>query len=375
MRIAVNTRFLQKDNLEGYGHYINELLQRITQQNLQHQFLFLFDKPFDASFIYSQNITSQILTPAARHGISFRYWYDVKLTRAAKKFKADVIVSLDGFCSLTTSIPQVVAVHDLAFLHYPKFISTYHLWFYKLHQKKFINKAKHVVTVSEFSKQDIVQQYKIAPEKISIVSNAAREIFVPITYTEKENIKTQYANGNEYFLFIGGIHPRKNLMHLLKAFSVFKKRQQSNMKILIVGRLAWQYDTLIEQLKTYKYRDDIELLNYLQDDKLAKILAAAYALIYPSFFEGFGVPIIEAMQCGVPVIASNTSSMPEVGGNAALYASPTDVNELAELMMQLYKNETMRNQMIQLGFTQSAKFSWDESAKKLWQIIEGVSKK
>ena len=164
-------------------------------------------------------------------------------------------------------------------------------------------------------------------------------------------------------------------MHLLKAFSVFKKRQQSNMKILVVGRLAWQYDTLIQQLKTYKYRDDIVLLNYLQDDELAKILAAAYALIYPSFFEGFGVPIIEAMQCGVPVIASNTSSMPEVGGNAALYASPTDVNELAEQMMQLYKNETMRNQMIQLGFTQSAKFSWDESAKKLWQIIEGVSKK
>lgn len=375
MRIAVNTRFLQKNKLEGYGYFIEELLQRITINHPEHQFLFLFDRDFDNHFIYSSNITAKVIGPKARHPLSFRYWYDVQLSRAAKKFKADVILSLDGFCSLTSKIPQILAVHDLAYLHYPDFIPWYHLWFYKLYQKKFLLKAKHIVTVSEFSKQDIISNFKIPIDKINVIANGVRNNFKPLSYEQKDNIKNEYALGNEYFLAVGGIHPRKNIMQLLKSFSQFKKWQQSNMKLVIAGRLAWQYETFIEKLKSYKYRNDVVLTGYINDDTLADLMGSAYALVYPSLFEGFGVPIIEAMQSGTAVITSNTSSMPEIGGDAVLYANPNDVDDLAKQMMLIYKDEKLRTALIEKGFVQAKQFSWDVSAVKLWELIEIIAKK
>lgn len=374
MRIAVNTRFLQKNHLEGYGYYIHELMQRITLAHPEHEFLFLFDRPFDASFIYNKNITAKVITPQARHALAFRFWYDIKLAWAAKQFKADVLVSLDGFCSLTSQIPQVLAVHDLAFIHHPSFIPKLHLLFYKTHQKRFLKKAKAVVTVSEFSKQDIIHQYKINSNKINVVYNATRTAFKPFEYADNDFIKRRYAEGSEFFLFIGGIHPRKNLLQLLKAFSIFKKRQLSSMKLLVAGRLAWHNEELLEKLKTYKYRDEVVLLDYLPEAELAQVTAAAYALIYPSLFEGFGVPIIEAMKSGVPVACSNTSSMPEVAGDAALFFDPNDANDIAQQMMLLYKDENRRKELIQKGIAQANKFSWNDSAQKLWQIIEQTAK-
>lgn len=370
MRIAVNTRFLQKNKLEGYGYYIHELMSRITKQHPEHQFLFLFDRDFSNEFVYADNISTKILKPKARFAIAFKWWYDVMLTFAAKQFKADVIISLDGFCSLTTSIPQILAVHDLAFLHYPNFIAKHHLWFYQLYQKKFLNKAKAVITVSAFSKQEIIKHYKIDENKISIISNAARVVFKPIAENVKKEIKHQYAQGCEYFLFVGGVHPRKNLMNLLKAFSIFKKRQLSSMKLLVAGRLAWQYKDVVEKLQTYKYKDDVILLDYLPDEILAKITASAYCLVYPSLFEGFGVPIIEAMSCGTPVICSNNSSMPEVAANAAFTFNAEDVNDIAHKMMLIYKDETLRNRLVELGFERAKTFSWDVSASLLWNVIE-----
>lgn len=375
MRVAVNTRFLQKDKLEGFGYYIQELMQRITINHPEHQFLFLFDRDFDKSFIYSSNINSKVIGPKARHPLSFKYWYDVQLSMAAKKFKADVILSLDGFCSLTSSIPQILAVHDLAYLHYPDFIPWYHLWFYKLYQKKFLQKAKHIVTVSEFSKQDIISNFKMPTEKISVITNGVRNNFKPLTYEQKDNIKNEYTLGNEYFLAVGGIHPRKNILQLLKAFSQFKKWQQSSMKLVIAGRLAWQYETFIEKLKSYKYRNDVVLTGYINDNTLADLMGSAYTLVYPSLFEGFGVPIIEAMQSGTPVITSNRSSMPEVGGDAALYTNPDDIDDLAKQMMLIYKDEKLRMQLIEKGLLRAKQFSWDASADKLWKKIEIIAKK
>lgn len=147
------------------------------------------------------------------------------------------------------------------------------------------------------------------------------------------------------------------------------------MKLVIAGRLAWQYETFIEKLKSFKYRNDVVLTGYINDGTLADLMGSAYALVYPSLFEGFGVPIIEAMQSGTPVITSNTSSMPEVGGDAVLYANPTDVDDLAKQMMLIYKDEKLRTALIEKGFVRAKEFSWDVSAVKLWELIEIIAKK
>jgi len=375
MRIAVNAIFLQDNKLEGYGHYVKEVFSRITLAHPEHEFIFVFDRPFDAKFIFGPNITPLIISPPARHALAFKYWYDVKAPLALRPFKPDIWVQPYGFCSLTSKIPQVLIIHDLAFLHYPKFIAWHHRWYYQHYTKKFLQKAQKVVTVSAYSKQDIIQQYNLTDKKIDIVHGAAKKDFMPLSWQEKEQVKEGFADGREYFLFTGGIHPRKNLMNLLKAFSLFKKWQHSNMKLLVAGRLAWQYDEVTKKLKTYKYRDDVVLLGYLPDEQLARVTAAAYAMVYPSFFEGFGLPVIEAMQCEVPVITSNTGSMPETGGEAALYADPNDPDAIAKQMLRIYKDETLRGRLITEGKIQAAKFNWNKAAEQLWQIIVSTSEK
>ena len=374
MKIAVNCIFLQKNNLEGYGYFVQEIFKRLAKQYPEHEFIFVFDRKFEEQFIFSSNIKPILVTPKARHALAFKFWYDVKLPLALRSVKPDIIIQPYGFCSLTTKTPQLLVVHDLAFKHYPQFISGQHLWYYRFFTPKFLNKATRIATVSEFSKKDIIDQYKVELSKIDVVYSAAKNIFKPIDTTRQQNIKEEYADGCEFFLFTGSIHPRKNLLNTLKAFSLFKKWQQSNMKLLVAGRLAWQYDEVLKKLKTFKYRNDVVLLDYVDENELANIMASAYGVLYPSFWEGFGVPVLEAMQSGVPVVTGNQSSMPEIGGSAALYANAADADSIAKQMLALYKDESLRKKLIETGKQQASTFSWDNTAALMWQtILKSVS--
>lgn len=372
MRIAINAIFLQNNPLEGYGHYTTEVVRRIIALHPNDEFLLLYDRPWEHEFIQQPNVTHQLVTPAARHPLSFKYWYDVKATAAVKKWKADVWFQPYGFCSLTTRIPQVVMIHDLAFKHYPQYISWHQRLYYRWFTPAFIRKAKKIITVSAFSKTDIRKTYRVAENKITVIPGAAREGFVALNWEEKQAVKDGYADGREYFLFVGGVHPRKNLLTLLKAFSLFKKWQHSNMRLLVAGRLAWQYDDLLEKIKTYKYREDVVLLGYLPEDQLQRVVGAAYALVYPSWFEGFGLPILEGMQAGVPVVCSNTSSMPEVAGDAALLTDPSNHDALGKEMLALYRSEGLRNAFIEKGLQRAQLFSWDTTADAVYKELQQV---
>lgn len=370
MKIAVNTRFLLKDYLEGYGYFIFETFLRIVRNHPEHEFIFIFDRPYDSKFIFAENIKPVVIGPQARHPLLWKLWYDIKIPAVLKKYKADVFVSCDGFCSLGTNVPQCIVVHDLSFLHYPSFNKKAHTIFYKRYIPRFLKKAGSIATVSDFSKQDILSFYKNIPaSKINVVYSGVKEIFKPVGEKEKKAIKEQYTSGKEFFIYVGAIHPRKNLENLLKAFSVFKKRQQSGMKLLLAGRLAWKYQPFLEKLKTYKYRDDVVLTGYVNDEELSRILGSAYAMLYPSLFEGFGVPVLEAMHCDVPVITSINSSMQEIAQEAALYCNPSDYNSIADKMMLLYKDENLRKKLIIKGKEIFPKYSWDATAEAIWQNI------
>ena len=369
MVIAVNTRFLLSDYLEGYGNFIYETFNRITQNHPEHQFIFIFDRPYDERFVFRKNVKAVVAGPAARHPLLWKLWYDLKIPVVLRKYKADVFVSCDGFCSLRTKVPQCLVVHDLAFLHYPSFIKRSHLLFYKKYTPKFLNKAASVVTVSEFSKQDIIKQYKTEPTKIDVVFNGVKEIFQPLNDEDKAATKDKYTDGKEYLVYAGAIHPRKNLMNLLKAFSVFKKRQQTNMKLVLTGRLAWKYESFKESLKSYKYRNDVVMTGYVEDSDLVLLIGSAYGMIYPSLLEGFGVPVLEAMRCDVPVITSANSSMQEIAKDAALFADVESHTNIADKMMLLYKDENLRKELIQKGREVAAVYNWDKTAALLWQSI------
>jgi glycosyltransferase involved in cell wall biosynthesis len=369
MKIAVNTRFLLSNYLEGYGYFVFEVFKYLTNNHPEHQFIFIFDRPFDKRFVFSSNITPVVVGPPARHPLLWKYWFDLKIPSVLKKNKADVFVSVDGLCSLRTATPQCLVIHDVAFLHYPAHIKRSHLYFFKKYIPQFLKKANSIATVSEFSKKDILNHYKTDPEKISVVYSAAKDIFKPVTFETAEATKEKYTDGAEYFLYIGAIHPRKNLVNLLKAFSIFKKRLKSNMKLVLAGRLAWKYDSFIQNLKKYKFKEDVIMLGYLSEDELVKITGSAYALVYPSLLEGFGVPVLEAMKCHVPVITSSGSSMEEIAKDAALYADPESFEEIAAKMMLVYKDENLRKELIEKGKVIADQFSWKRTAELLWQSI------
>lgn len=369
MIIAVNAIFFNSASLEGYGHYTLSIFQLLVKQQPQHQFVFVYDRPHPVDLITGPNVQSITIGPAARHIPGFFYWYNFSAARAVKNIKADIWVQPYGFCSQTSTVPQLLVVHDLAFKHFPKYISRMQRWHYAAMTPSFLKKARRIITVSEFSKQDIIQQYSTIKINPTVISGAARIGFKPLSWEEKEQVKEAYTEGYEYFLCVGGISPRKNMINILKAFSLFKKWHKSNMKLVFAGRLAWQYQDFIEKLKTFKYRNDVVLTGYLEEGLLQKLTGAAYAALYISDFEGFGLPIVEAMQAGVPVVVANNSSMPEVGSDAVLYAEAIDPEKIAAQMQALYRNEQMREKLIQKGLERAGFYSWDKAAVLFWEEI------
>lgn len=369
MRIAVNTRLLIKGKLEGIGWFTHQTLDRIVRQHPEHEFIFFFDRPYDPSFVFAPNVTPVVVGPQARHPILFYIWFEWSIPYMLRKYKADLFLSQDGFLSLSTKVPTCLVIHDLAFEHYPEHFTLAHLFYWKHYSPRFAKKAKRIATVSTFSKEDISRKYSIAPENIDVVYNGAHEEYRPLNWEEREIIKKEYADGCEYFVFAGALHPRKNIVNLLKAFVAFKKRQRSDMKLVIVGRLAWKYKEVEEMRDTMQFKDDVKWVGYMNVDVLSRVIGGAYALVYASLFEGFGIPILEALQCNVPAIVSNTSSMPEVAGDAALLVDPTDAQDIANKMELLYKDEVLRNKLIAAAPAQVAKFNWDTTATRLWDCM------
>ncbi|RYY95466.1 MAG: glycosyltransferase family 1 protein, partial [Chitinophagaceae bacterium] len=301
--------------------------------------------------------------------ILWRLWFDLRVPLVLRRIKADVFVSPDGYASLTTKVPQCLVVHDLGFLHQPDAYKAIHLGYLRRRLPRFVRRARQVATVSHFSLRDLQQQYGVPDEKLTVVYSAVKESFRPLPYAAQEEVKAQYTGGHEYFIYAGALQPRKNIINLLKAFSLFKKRQRSNWKLVLAGRMAWKNDELLQLLATYKYRDDVVLTGYVEEPELVRLIGAAYALVYPSFFEGFGVPVLEAMKCGVPALTSQDTSMSEIGGTAALYFDPKEPASIAEMMMYIYKDEDGRARLIEEGFRQAAQFSWERTAEALWESI------
>ncbi len=374
MVIVVNARFLLANKMEGYGNYIESVCIVAATLLPQHQFYFVLDRPNENAPNLPVNAQYKIIGPQARHPILWYYWYNFKLTNFCKKVKAKIIIQPDGFCSLFTNIKQITVIHDVAFLHYGSFINKSHLWFYKNFTPKFIQKSNVIVTVSEFSKQEIIKFYNTPSQKIHIITNAANHLYKALEWQDQIKIKEKYTNGIAYFISVCSIHPRKNIVNLLKAFSIFKKFTKSNMQLILIGRLAWKNKEFEKLLNTYKYKTEVKILGYLPSTEVAQLVASAYAMVYPSVYEGFGVPIIEAMQCEVPVITNNSSGMLEAGGNAAFYADTTNINALTTQMQLCYKNENLRSEKIKLGLLHNKKFNWKNSATKMVVLIEEVLK-
>jgi glycosyltransferase involved in cell wall biosynthesis len=369
MRIAVNTRLLLKGKLEGIGWFTFETLRRITRENPEHEFIFIFDRPYNPDYIFAKNVTAVVVGPQARHPFLFYIWFDFVIPRVLKKHKADIFVSPDGYLSRRTKVPQLAVIHDINFVHRPEDLPWLIARYYNYFFPRFARIAKRIATVSFYSKEDITRSFKIDYDKIDVVYDGINQIYEPLEPETKRKIREKYTGGAEYFLFVGALHPRKNVGGLLKAFDGFKLETKSAIKLLIVGGEMHKTGEIFETYDNLRFKSDVIFTGRISTEELRDIFGAALALTFVPFFEGFGIPVVEAMSAGVPVICSNTTSIPEVGGNAVLYADPMKTCQITDAMIQMAGDEELRKSLIEKGFIQKSRFSWDQTASLLWASI------
>ncbi len=260
-------------------------------------------------------------------------------------------------------------VHDLAPLVYPQYMRWRDYIYYRVFQVRMIKRATHVFTVSEFSKKEIIKHTGIDSEKISVAYNGLHSAFTTHK-TELEELSA-FDIKTPYFIYYGSIHPRKNIYGLIKSFELYRN-QGGQAHLVISGRKAWKSNDIDDLLRNSFVSNYITWLPYLEAEHLHGVVRNALALVYISHYEGFGLPVLEAMASGVPVITSSDSSMSEIGENAVLTCHPLDHSDVASNMLAISTNQVLRQQLITRGLAQSSKFSYKESSQKILKIMKSV---
>jgi glycosyltransferase involved in cell wall biosynthesis len=372
MLIAVNTRFLIKDKLEGIGWFTYETMKRLTHNHPEHTFLFLFDREPDPEFVFGKNVKPIRVWPPARHPYLWKYWFDYALPSVFKRYKPDLFISTDGFLSLKSDIPTLLVVHDLGFEHYPDHVTGSASNFYRKYMPLYAKKATRIITVSEFSKKDIVKLYHVAPDKIDVAYNGANDKYIPMSQNEQQAVRNRYTGGKPYFLYVGSVHPRKNVKNLLLAYDALRKEHLTEHQLVIAGRMAWKTDETKQVFEQMQFKNDVVFTNHLLLSELTKVMASADAFVYPSLFEGFGIPIVEARYCGVPIITSDRSSLTEVGGPNALYFDPDRVDLIKDAMKLFLLDRENYHAKAKKDISVREVFNWDKTVSSIESAIASM---
>jgi len=370
VKIAVNTRLLVPSKMDGIGRFTYETLLRILQEHPDIDFYLIFDRKInEVLFNFPSNAKYISLAPQARHPILWIIWFEYVLKNYLNKHSFDLFLSPEGWIPPNLKCKSLAVIHDLNFAHYPENILKSHRMFLNHYFPKYAERAKRIATVSNYTKQDLIKTYSLSDDKIDIVYNGANEVFKVAASEEIHRIKTNHGLYNHYFIFIGTIHPRKNLESLFKAFDQFKSKTQQNIDLVIVGNKKWWPESLEKTFQNLTHKKSIHFLGRIDDEELSILLSGAIALTYIPVFEGFGIPILEAFQCETAVITSKVTSMPEVAGGAALLCDPFKTGEIAEAMERLSSDASLRSNLINQGSERAKHFSWDKSSTLLWESM------
>ena len=370
MRIAVNTRMLIKGKMEGIGYFTMETLKRMTASHPEHDFLFIFDRAFDSEFLFSDNVKGVHIFPPARHPLLWYCWYEWSLPLLLRKHKPDLFIGTDGYMPGKTSVPGIAVIHDLNFEHYPQDLPFFNRAFYRYYFQRYARRARRIAAVSNFTKNDIASTYRMEADKIDVVYNGVSPLFSPLPEAEILATRNKFSDGRPYFLHVGALHQRKNIAGLLKAFDGFKQRNDCPVVLLLAGQKRWWTDEMESVYQSMKFREDVIFTGRLSEEDLRRVTASALALAYVSWFEGFGIPIVEAMRSGVPVITSNVTSMPEVAGDAALLCDPFSIESISESMTKIWADPALRKKLVDKGLERQKMFSWENTAHALWKTVE-----
>lgn len=369
LSVAINGRLLRPDKVDGIGCFTHEITKRLVATHPDVQFHLISDRKPEACLQFGPNVKQYRVLPPARRFYLYEMWYQYAIPTFLRGLKPDVFVSTDGFLPLQLSIPTVVVQHDLGWLAVPHQVDRCTSWYYAKRFPQCFRAGSKQATVSEFSRNQIADVWKVPAEQVSVVPNAARAIFVPLEEAAKVRYRDAYASGNRFLVFVGTIQPRKNIEGLLRGFDEACARGLDNTYLVVAGPRQ-SIVSVTDTLCTMRFANRVRFTGYLANKELAGVLASAEAMVYIPHYEGFGIPILEAMASGVPVICSRNSALPEVGGTAAYYVKDSGSDSVSEAIIEVASNAELHTSLVQAGIKRAAQFSWDTSAEKMWQLIE-----
>lgn len=287
--------------------------------------------------------------------------------------RPDVFFTTSHYAPRFSPVPTVVSVMDLSYLYFPEMFKARDLMQLKSWTSYSVKNAKKVITISNSSKFDIIKEYKIPEEKVVVVYPGIKPVSRPKPHVcDMDTIKAKFGISSDFILFVGTLQPRKNISRLIEAFSKVSGNEKipHDLQLVIVGKKGWLYEEILKKPKELGLEEKVKFLNFVSDDELAVLYQQAVCFVLPSLYEGFGLPVLEAMKHGCAVITSNVSSLPEAGGNAALYVDPLDVNDISEKIQKLIVSKSLRYELKEKGEKQVEKFSWEKTAKETLKVLE-----
>jgi glycosyltransferase involved in cell wall biosynthesis len=357
--------------MEGMPRYIYETTRQMALDHPHDTFIMFFDRKPSQGLHFPDNVRKVMVPWQARHPLIWHVWLEFMLPLYFRIYKIDVFYSGDGYLSLNTRVPTVMVLHDLAYLYYPEQIKWSSLVHYKYFVPRYLKKAHSVITVSEFVRKDLISRFNLSDTAVSVAYNAVNKPEVNDDNPFSEII-AKATGGMPYFLYVGAIHPRKNIVRMIEAFHMFNTENGGKYRLLIAGRLAWK----TQEIKPMLYNTPgVVYLGSVSEEEKALLLKRAFALVYVSLMEGFGIPLLEAMQMGIPVITSSVASMPEVAGDAALLADPMNVREIAHAMNTLTNVRKVYQSLEEKGPQRAQFFQWHKSAAIIYAALEDAFSK
>lgn len=278
----------------------------------------------------------------------------------------DIFFSPAHYAPRYSAVPFIVTIHDLSYFYYPDEFLKKDLYKLRHWTEYSVHKATKIIAVSKTTKKDILKFYNVPDEKVAVIYNGYEKDLM--TQETQHDEKFDISTLKNYILYVGTVQPRKNITTLIKAFAIFRQTNP-DFKLVIVGKKGWMYKEIYNEVEKLQLKDSVLFTGYLSDDTLKKLYKNAFCFVLPSLYDGFGIPILEAMSYDCPVIASFTASLPEIGGEACLYFDPTKPEELSDKLNTLKEKTSLRNELIQKGIEQIKAFSWDTCGKETLELI------
>ena len=372
MKIGIEAQRIFRKNKHGMDYVVLQEIKELQQMDTTNEY-YVFVKPGEDRCVESTKNVHVIELNCPTYPL----WEQWALPRAAKKYGVDILHCTSNTAPIWCNIPLVLTLHDIIFLE-PRDKQNHSLyqnmgWFYRrLDVPRILDKCRRIITVSNFEMENIISKLNMPRERMAMIYNGYNNWFKPLD--DKNDVYKKYISEEGYFFFLGNTDPKKNTERTLVAYSKYLKLSEVKRKLLMADLDKEYLDGIIERNQIDNIRENIVMPGYIVNSDLPYIYNNAFAFLYTSLRESFGIPLLEAMACGTPVITSNTSSMPEIGGSEALMVNPQNADEITEKMLLLEEDNIIYQKQKEIGIRRAQQFSWKYTAEQLLTVYEDVYK-